>query len=419
MKRRIAWLMMLCVLARAHVAAAARLERQDGLAVAYLEGTAYEIGRAHGELLRGDIEQVTSDLLSYLYQYLKVPIVRTLVVNWWLDRAWGQSLSSIPTDYIEELQGLSDGSGVSLKDLWRVHAVPDRTYACANFAAWGRATKDGRLIHMRTLDWNIGAGVQKHPVVFVVTPRGKRQFVSAGWAGFIGVLSGINNAGISIGQIGAKTADVSYQGLPMPFVIRKTLEDSGSLEQAIQAIKTAPRTVGINYIVADAKEPRAVAMETTHRFAAVFQADDPAEHAVDYARPMPDAVFRADTAVDINIRDQQIASGGIPNRLGLEPPTGSAYEIRYLGQAAGLLAYYHTLDVPGAQRIARAVAPASNIQSVIFAWPSIWVANADDLAPAARQPYHQFDAERMMRQEIIKTLRWDMDKAESPLVRRR
>jgi hypothetical protein len=148
--------------------------------------------------------------------------------------------------------------------------------------------------------------------------------------------------------------------------------------------------------VGDAKARQGLAIETTRRRACVFGADDPAEREVAYARPMADAVFRADTAMDPAIRDQQIASRGDPRRPGLEPPGGSAYTTRYLGQAAGLQANFGELDVERARDIARAVAPDSNVQSAIMAWPELWVANADGDTPAAQTAYHAYDLEELL-----------------------
>ena len=381
----------------APASATPRVETVDGLKIVYLEGSPYDIGHQHGELLGEWVRRSSAQLLGYFEDYLKVPWIGGWLVDWWLDRSWGESLPFIPTDYLEELQGLSDAAGVPMNDLWRIHAIPDRTYACANFAAWGRATADGRMIHLRNLDWNIEAGIQRYPVIFVVHPTGKRIYASAGWAGFIGVLTGVNEHGLSIGQVGAETADVDYHGLPMPFLIRRVLEESASLGDAVRIVTKGPRTVGINYLIADAEARRAVAIETTRNFAAVFEADDPKEHEIEYARPWPDVVFRADTAMDRRIRERQLASGGQPTRPGLEPPTGSAYTTRYLGQCAGLLAHYGRLDAAGAQQIARAVAPDSNVQSVVFAWPDVDVANADGITPAARRPYHRLPLGRWRR----------------------
>ena len=380
---------------------AGQVQKIDSLTVVFLSGSPYEIGRQHGLLLRREVQASVGQVLRYFRRYLKIPWVRSLVVNIWLDRAWDQAMPYLSDDVKQELRGLADGSGVSLRELYRLHAIADRTYSCANFAAWGRATKGGRLIHMRNLDWNVEANIQQHPVVFVVHPEGKQAFVNVAWAGFIGVLTGVNDAQISIGQIGAKTVEVDFKGEPMVFVMRRVLEETTGVDAAAHLIQTAHRTVGTNYVVANSKIPTAITLETTHTQSCLFRADDPAEHAVAYARPIADAVFRADAAMDPAIRDRQEASHGDPKRPGLEDPSGSsAYDVRYLGQAAGILAHYGKLDAEAAKEIAKKVAPGSNVQSVIFAWPDLWVANANNQIPAARTPYHHLSLPELFLQPV-------------------
>ena len=386
-----------CLLSVAFPIEAAHVADHEGLPIVFLEGTPYELGRQHGALLKDSVQHAVRQILGYFRSYLKLPLIGPRLVNWWLVKPWKDAMPFIPNDYLEELRGLSAGSGVPLKELWRLHAIPDRTYACSSFAAWGDASAEGRLVHLRNLDWNIHAGIQRYAAVFVVHPTGKQAFVNIGWAGFIGVLTGINEQGLSIGQVGAETVDTSSHGIPMVFLMRKVLEESQDLDGAVRIIREAPRTVGVNYVVADAKAKRAVAVETTSKAAAVFDANDPKERSVAYARPIRNAVFRADTAMDRGIRDRQLASGGRPKQPGLEPPTGSAYEVRYLGQAAGIAAHYGHIDADVARRIAQKIAPDSNIQSVIFAWPRLWVANAHDTTRAALTAYHRLDLGRLFK----------------------
>ena len=387
---------MLLLAGRAGAAEEPRVQELDGLRVVYLSGTPYELGRQHGELLREEVRGSVRTTLGYFRRYVKIPLLGSILVNWWLDSTWGKSAGHVPPEYLEELRGLADGSGVALKELQRMHAVPDRTYACANLAAWGRATAGGRLIHLRNLDWNIRAGIQRYATVFVVHPAGKRAYLNIGWAGFTGVLTGINARGLSIGQVGAESADVTYDGEPIAFLMRRVLEQAEDVDEAAELIRTARRTMGINYVVADASAGRAVAIETTARHVRVFEADDPAEHQVSYARPIADAVCRADTAMDPVIRERQIASHGKPDRPGLEPPGGSAYTVRYLGQATGIEEHYGRMDVARAKEIAKSIAPDSNVQSVVFAWPEVWIANAEGSTPAARTTYHRLDAEALL-----------------------
>ena len=379
---------------------AGQVREIDGLRVVELSGTAYEIGHQHGTLLRDEVRGMVDRVLGYFRKYLKIPFLNSWLVSQWLERSWWPSMPFIPEEYLEELRGLADASGVPLIELYRLHAVPDRTYACANFAAWGPATSDRRLIHGRNLDWNIEIGIQDFATVFVVRQEGKRAFMNVGWAGFIGVLTGISDAQISIGQVGAETKDTAKKGTPMAFIMRRVLEEAQTLRQARELIAGIPRTVGTNYVVADAIARQGLVIETTASRERSFQADDPIEQGISYARPLPYVVFRADTAMDPTIRDSQIASNGDPDRPGLEDPTGSsAYDVRYLGQAKELERRSGNLDLEGALEIVKAVAPSSNVQSVVFAWPDVLIANAEGMTRAAWTRYHRLNAEKLLGSE--------------------
>ncbi|MBI4356067.1 MAG: hypothetical protein HY597_06445 [Candidatus Omnitrophica bacterium] len=382
------------------------VETVEGLTVVFLEGRPYDLGHQHGTLLKPQVQQMVRGTLRFFHGYVKMPVLGPWLVNWKLDRIYRQMRPHIPPAYLDELRGLAEGSGVPLRDLERLHAIPELTTSCSSLAVFGHATADGRLYHTRNLDWNIQAGVQRFAVVFVVRPEGQHALLNIGWAGFIGALSGINDQTISIAQIGAKSTDESYAGTPMPFLLRRILEEASTLGEAVAIVSAAPRTRGNNYVFAQARPnpaianaPRdvggqanrrqTVALETTRHHVAVFRPDDAAEHQVSYAAPLPDSVFRADTAMDPTIRNAQLASHGDPNKPGLEDPAGSsAYDLRYLGQEAMIERSFGNLDAELVRAIAQTVASPSNVQSVIYAYPELWVANAEGRTPAANTPYH-------------------------------
>ncbi len=184
----------------------------------------------------------------------------------------------------------------------------------------------------------------------------------------------------------------------MPFMLRQVLQESPNLDLASWIVVHTQRTRGYNYVFADAITRDAIALETTWRVCVLFRADDPKEHRVSYAVPIQDAVFRADTAVDRGIRGVQRASRGKPGQHPSPSPDGSAaYEQRYKGQAARIREAYGRLDVLKVRQIAQAVAPSSNVQSVVYAYPDVWVANADGQTPAARTEYRHYAVDELLK----------------------
>jgi hypothetical protein len=181
----------------------------------------------------------------------------------------------------------------------------------------------------------------------------------------------------------------------MPFLLKRILENAGSLETAAEIFKQTPLTRGYNYVIADAIAKKAMAVEATAHHLAFFYDQDPKEKEVQYALSLEQAVFRGDPALDPVIRDLQTASGGRPKHKGLETPTGSAYEIRYRKHGELVRKYYGTITPEIAKQIAREIAPGSNIQSVVYAYPEFFVANAKDNKKAAESEYAEFDLEEL------------------------
>jgi len=172
----------------------------------------------------------------------------------------------------------------------------------------------------------------------------------------------------------------------------------------VAIVAAPPRTLGFNYVLASAVEDRAAAVEVNRDRAARFGPGDPAEQqgaTAPFARTLPGVVVRASFALDPAVRDAQLAVGGDPATPGLEPPRGAGYTVRYRRQGALVAAARGRLDPARARAIALALAPSSNLQSVIYAYPHLWVANAAvaaapgeaarEAAKAARQPYREFD----------------------------
>ncbi len=372
-------------------AARGELLHFSGYPVLRLRGSPYEKGYQHGTLHR---DAVRANVRSFLqYVYTESPVGKH-ITQAFLDFAAACFLPYLPSAYREEMQGLADGSGLSLKDIQRVHAAPDLfelrgLVSCASFAAFGRATADGRLYQLRNFDWIFAAGIQRYPLLLVYPEEG---VVNISYAGFLGVVSGMNRAGISVGQIGATSRDWTLRGLPMPFLLRRVLEEAKTLEEAVQIVRTAPRTVGHNYLIASGHEGKAVALETTKSLCVSFT-DDRAG-SLDYAFPLVDILYRADLALSPQVRRWQVCSNGYPN-----PPFGSvAYKVRYRRQGELLRQYYGQISPEVGKMIARAIAPASNIQSVIYSPATLefWVATADMKTRAAKRPYQHFSLPHLL-----------------------
>lgn len=68
--------------------------------------------------------------------------------------------------------------------------------------AWGPATEDNKLYHLRALDWDRNAPSNQYPavVIYESTEEGSNTFANIGYLGLIGVLTAMSKTGISVGE---------------------------------------------------------------------------------------------------------------------------------------------------------------------------------------------------------------------------
>lgn len=372
------------------------VEEIEGTTVLHLKGTPYEMGFQRGVLARDKVLLTLARFDGLLEAAKREMGLPKFAANLILDITWALCSPYIPDRYKRELEGLADGSGVDLKVLRRGHVLSVITErGCSSFAVWGNATADGKLYHGRNFDWITSAGLEDTAILVLYEPEGGlHPFASAGYAGLIGVLSGMNMEGIAIGQIGAINRDKRLSGLPLEFVMRRVLEECSDLEQVDHLMQHVQHTVGFNYVVADGDARNARAYETTASHLAMFGPDDPKE-TVEYAIRIQDCVMRSDEAMDPVIRSLQNCA----NAPGL-PYGSNSYDHRYKGIASRVQEHYGRIDQQIALDILRATAmEGQNLHSVLcnVTDREMWVAHAKNGQDAARQTYVHYDLKALFR----------------------
>ena len=368
-------------------------EEVDGALVLHLKGTPYEMGYQRGHFAKEKVllnVDLFEGLLKMAEQEVGLPRFASNLI---LDITYQLCSPYIPDRYKREMEGLADAAGCDLKIIRRATVISVITErGCSAFAVWGGATKDGALFHGRNFDWITSAGLEDTAVLALYEPEGLKPFASVGYAGMIGTLSGMNMEGISISQIGAITEDGSLRGLPLELVLRRLLEECGSLEDAGTLLRSIKHTVGYNYVVADGDARDARAYETTAHHLAEFGPNDPKE-TVEYAIRIENAVFRADEAMDPVVRGLQKCA----NAPGL-PYGSNSYDHRYMGIAKGIRENYGAIDQPIALEILKATAMEdANLHAVLAnsTTRELWIAHANKGRNASLQPFVHFDLNRL------------------------
>jgi len=240
--------------------------------------------------------------------------------------------------------------------------------SCCGFIAFGPATDDGRLIQLRNLDW--GSDIlrpQTRTILLIHEPTGGARYLSLGFIGLVGSVSGINEHGISLTEIGSKTADKSRAGIPMPLMLERILAEAKTLDDALRIMRESPGTGGYNFLIGSAKERRGAAVEKTAHRTAVFKIGEESYRENPFFKDFEGFDCRADTAADPQVRRYQLCSGGDPSAATPPSPARSgAYRRRYKAQLDSFEKFGRRLSIEKAAELAARSAPRSNLHSILY-----------------------------------------------------
>lgn len=333
-----------------------RLEWREGLRVVTLHGSPEEIGRAHGALLAAEARRCIDSVLHV------VGLADTIRQGTWfrtrLDDAARRLLPHIPERHRRETLALADALGLDPAVVAAANVFPE-LFHCSGFTVSGSATTDGTLYHGRVLDYMTVIGLQDAAAAFVIAPEGAIPFVSVGYAGFTGSVSGMNLRGISLGEMGGG-GEGKWDGVPMATLMRRALEECGTLDDVVDLWTRSPRTCEYYYVFADGKTRESVGVAATP------------DH-IEFVKP-----------------------GGGHERLGPGIPDcvvlSAGDRLECLRQR--VRESFGGIDEAGAIRLmARPVAAASNLHNVLFVPERLLlhVAHASHTKPAADCPSVRLD----------------------------
>lgn len=276
----------------------------EGITIVYLNGSFYEMGYQLGSLIK---EEYTINKRAFLHFYQKEGITYTDLTNLWDIQKY-----YIPDETIDYIQGAADALNVSFYDVASVWVAEGAAYCrCSSFAAWGDATKNGKLIQMRSLEFPLTIKdpqsdnyVQNSPIIVVADPEGEEYnaFIYPTFAGYV-VEDGVNDKGIAIGNMWSPNQDQTMNGAPMGARLFEVLFRASSAQDAIGII-TSDRTFGYNFIISDAKVPIAYAVETTASRTYSGTWNDPSESFAPFW-PITHVVRRTNCFLDPSIAKTQ------------------------------------------------------------------------------------------------------------------
>jgi len=250
----------------------------DKINLVHLWGSPYEMGFAHGQLVKKDMIGLVDNVWKYLEQQVQQAINGTFhkLRPWFVDLVAEVGLDSaldltydgtrqFTGDYFEdEMRGMADATGVPEKKIRRIHMIGELTKgSCSMYGAWGSATAStGSLMQLRALDWDVDGPFRNYPEITVYHPtagsNNGHAFANIGWTGWIGSITGISSTRVAISEIGVSFPDATFGresrfGIPFTYILRDILQFDDTLTDAMNRLSDAHRTCDLIFGVGDGK----------------------------------------------------------------------------------------------------------------------------------------------------------------------
>jgi predicted choloylglycine hydrolase len=221
---------------------------------ARLVGSPVQIGAKHGHDLGPAIKSLHD---QFLQQWMRTDVQRAIAFG--VAQRFEQQV--LP-EHKAELAAVADAAGIERQQLMLSNCFLDVSsmVTCSTMTLPGAMASDGVPRFARNLDFPSFNIADKHSVVFAIKPDdGRYGFVHVGWPGLIGVLSGMNEHGLTIANMEVNRDTRPPSAMPYTLLYRTLLERCRTVDEALALLEKTPRQTANNLMIMDATGDRAVA----------------------------------------------------------------------------------------------------------------------------------------------------------------
>jgi len=250
---------------------------KSGLYELYVEGQPFERGVVNGKLSKELIQlqedyfndQINKMVPSKFYRHFLKYVIG------WFNRDLDKYVTEEDKD---EIYGISlsasdkyDYVGNNYQRILNYHAAHDIGHAlqnlalvgCTSFGTWGSRSADSTMIIGRNFDFYVGDHFSENKIVSFEKPAEGFKFMYVTWGGFIGVVSGMNEKGLTVTINAAKSDIHSGSATPVSLVAREILQYADNISGALAIAKKRKMFVSESFLIGSAEDNKAVIIEKT------------------------------------------------------------------------------------------------------------------------------------------------------------
>ncbi|MBS1780009.1 MAG: peptidase C45 [Bacteroidetes bacterium] len=259
-------------------------KNEFGLYEMYVSGKPFERGVKNGKLSQ---QQIVDQEIAFTQQIKQmIPSPGYLKFLKYIVGFMNRDLPDhVTEEYKEEIYGISHAAadsfnwiGNNYARILNYHAAHDIGHAlqnlmlvgCTSFGAWDSKTADGSMLLGRNFDFWVGDKFAEEKIVAFYNPDQGHKFMFVTWGGFTGVVSGMNDKGLTV-TINAARSDIPFSACtPVSLVAREVLQYAGNIKEAIAIAKRRKMFVSESFLVGSAADHKAVIIEKTPKQLAIY-----------------------------------------------------------------------------------------------------------------------------------------------------
>ena len=253
----------------------------------HIQGNPYQLGIAQGKLAKQLIYLQESAFTKEIKKM--VPSSTYLFILKYFVAWFNRDIDNyIPKEFLAEIYGESRYAsqefsyiGPAYQRMLNYHAAHDIGHSlqsmhlvgCTSFALKDKATKNGTMVIGRNFDFSAGDEFAKNKIVCFCKPDKGYKFAYITWGGMIGVVSGMNEKGLSITINSAPSTMPHKCAMPVTLLAREILQYAATIDQAYAIASKRKTMVSEAFLIGSAIDKRTAIIEKMSDKIAIYDPD--------------------------------------------------------------------------------------------------------------------------------------------------
>lgn len=222
----------------------------DDSLVVLLQGSGYERGLQHGQLLKDKVTYIVTDWKANIARFGMDP--ETVLDTFFQYASFEDAIQVWTPDLYEEIRGIAEGSGQAFRDIMVLNLLDEfwvflddpSLHHCSGIGMPAKEGQDGYVAQNMDLE----GYTDGYQVVFrLPATEDQAEQLILSHAGLIG-LNGLNASGVGLCVNTLMQLKASNTGLPVAFLVRKILSMENEAE-ILDFVQSVPHASGQNYII--------------------------------------------------------------------------------------------------------------------------------------------------------------------------